>query len=293
MNWKRGKGDNQETRKKVVIGAIDDPIHPVQFCANAKSHRGYYRTMGDNHMPRHRRKGSDRFKHVETAWFLLLACSTGLAGCSTGMENETIEPDDPIQGSPIQYRILAFGDSITAGNGTSYGGYTYYLEDLLNVEERPTVVINAGVGGELTWEGLGRFESTLRKWKDPPTVLLMEGANDVTDSSGAGPLGSIVGNLREMIHIARDDHALQVVLGTVLPRRNYGNDQESPTTSELVAAIRDLAEEEDVLLADHYQNFLELEQWEGYFSDAVHPNHLGYQVLADSWYEGALEYLFP
>jgi lysophospholipase L1-like esterase len=244
-------------------------------------------------MPRQRGKGLDRFKHVETALFLFLACSTGLAGCSTGMENETIEPDDPIQGSPIQYRILAFGDSVTAGNGTSYGGYTYYLEDLLNVEESPTVVINAGVGGEFTREGLGRFESTLRKWKDPPTVLLMEGANDVTDSSGAGPLGSIVGNLREMIHIARDDHALQVVLGTVLPRRNYGNDQESPTTSELVAAIRDLAEEEDVLLADHYQNFLELEQWEGYFSDAVHPNHLGYQVLADSWYEGALEYLFP
>jgi acyl-CoA thioesterase-1 len=244
-------------------------------------------------MPRQRGKGLDRFKHVETALFLFLACSTGLAGCSTGMENETIEPDDPIQGSPIQYRILAFGDSVTAGNGTSYGGYTYYLEDLLNVEESPTVVINAGVSGELTSEGLGRFESTLRKWKDPPTVLLMEGANDVTDSSGAGPLGSIVDNLREMIHIARDDHALQVVLGTVLPRLNYDKDQESPTTSELVTAIRDLAEEEDVLLADHYQNFVDMEQWENYFSDTLHPNDQGYQVLADSWYKGALEYLFP
>jgi len=39
MNWKRGKGDNQETRKKVVIGAIDDPIHPVQFWGNSKSQR--------------------------------------------------------------------------------------------------------------------------------------------------------------------------------------------------------------------------------------------------------------
>lgn len=249
--------------------------------------------MGENHTPRPGRKGPERFNHVETAWFLLLACITGLAGCSAGTENETIEPDDPIQGSLIRYRILAFGDSITAGNGTSYGGYTYYLEDLLNVEEGRTVVINAGVSGELTWEGLGRFESTLRKWNHPQTVLLLEGTNDVTDSSGAGPLGSIVGNLREMIHIARDDHALQVVLGTVLPRRDNGTDLESPTTSELAAAIRDLAEEEDVLLADHYQNFLELRQWEIYFSDALHPNHLGYQVLADSWYNGMLEYLFP
>ena len=39
MNRKRGKGNNQETRKRVVLGALDDPIHPVQFWANAKSQR--------------------------------------------------------------------------------------------------------------------------------------------------------------------------------------------------------------------------------------------------------------
>ncbi len=39
MNRKRGTGNDQETRKKVVIGALDDPIHPVQFWANAKSQR--------------------------------------------------------------------------------------------------------------------------------------------------------------------------------------------------------------------------------------------------------------
>jgi hypothetical protein len=30
-----------------------------------------------------------------------------------------------------------------------------------------------------------------------------------------------------------------------------------------------------------------------YVSDAAHPTHLGYPFLADSWYNGALEYLFP
>ena len=39
MNRKTGKGNDQETRKKVVIGALDDPIHPLQFWANAKSQR--------------------------------------------------------------------------------------------------------------------------------------------------------------------------------------------------------------------------------------------------------------
>ena len=39
MNWKRGKGDNKETRKKVVIRALHDPVHPVQFWTNTKSQR--------------------------------------------------------------------------------------------------------------------------------------------------------------------------------------------------------------------------------------------------------------
>jgi hypothetical protein len=39
MNRKRGKRNGQETRKRVAIGALDDPIHPVQFWANSKSQR--------------------------------------------------------------------------------------------------------------------------------------------------------------------------------------------------------------------------------------------------------------
>jgi hypothetical protein len=39
MNRKRGKGNNQGPRKKVVIGTVYDPLHPVQFWANTKSQR--------------------------------------------------------------------------------------------------------------------------------------------------------------------------------------------------------------------------------------------------------------
>jgi lysophospholipase L1-like esterase len=194
-----------------------------------------------------------------------------------------------VEADPIVFRILAFGDSITAGVSTSYGGYTYYLEAMLDAEKSSTVVVNGGVGGELTSDGLSRFTSTLTKWNDIVFVLLMEGSNDVTDSSGVGPLASIVHNLRQMIQIARDDYGKQVVLGTVLPRRSYENDQESPTTYELVESLRALASDENVPLADHYHYFTEMEDWQDYFFDSLHPNDQGYQVLADSWYLGALE----
>ena len=39
MNRKSGKRNNQGTGRKVVIGTVDDPIHPVQFWANAKGQR--------------------------------------------------------------------------------------------------------------------------------------------------------------------------------------------------------------------------------------------------------------
>lgn len=198
-----------------------------------------------------------------------------------------------VEADPILYRILAFGDSITAGVSTPYGGYTYHLEALLDAQKGSTVVINAGIGGEITSEGLNRFGTTLTKWNDIQYVLLLEGANDVTDSSGAGPLESIVGHLRDMIHIARDDYTQEVILGTLLPRLSYESDRESPTTLELVEGIRDLAVEENVPLADHYSHFTAIEGWEAYFFDTLHPNHQGYQVLADSWLHGALEYLLP
>jgi hypothetical protein len=36
---KRGKGNHQATRKKALLCAVEDPIHPVQFWTNVKSQR--------------------------------------------------------------------------------------------------------------------------------------------------------------------------------------------------------------------------------------------------------------
>ncbi len=39
MNRKRGKENSQEPRAKLVIRAVDDPVHPEQFWANTKAQR--------------------------------------------------------------------------------------------------------------------------------------------------------------------------------------------------------------------------------------------------------------
>ena len=205
-----------------------------------------------------------------------------------------------VEEESILNRILAFGDSLTLGFPyvsplgfpTSDGGYPYYLEELLDTGKGPSVVINGGVPGEITSDGLQRLESSLTRWNDVEYVLLMEGANDVFDAQGIS-LEAIISNLRNMIQIARDNYGMTVVLGTIPPRPYWGNDMEPPTTEELVVAMRTLAAEEGIALVDQYAYLLQMENWESYFVDGLHLNYEGYSVLADSWYHGALDIILP
>jgi len=71
-----------------------------------------------------------------------------------------------VEQEPFTHRILAFGDSLTKGSPTNYGGYPYYLDQFLDKEKGSSLVTNAGLAGETTAGGLKRFESYLTKWND-------------------------------------------------------------------------------------------------------------------------------
>ncbi|HJS36702.1 MAG TPA: GDSL-type esterase/lipase family protein, partial [Burkholderiales bacterium] len=102
---------------------------------------------------------------------LLVACAA-LAACGDAAKLAPLAPDAV---------VLAFGDSITFGTGDDTTraelGYPPRLEALLVQRGRSAVVINAGVPGETTMEGVSRINSVL----DPggEVLLLMEGTNDI------------------------------------------------------------------------------------------------------------------
>ena len=78
--------------------------------------------------------------------------------------------------------IVCFGDSNTEGFGrSSTDAYLGALGDYLSLTE-PTTLINRGVGGESTFDGLSRIDSAIAN-TGASYVIIMLGTNDIVEWS--------------------------------------------------------------------------------------------------------------
>lgn len=114
---------------------------------------------------------------------------------------------------------MAFGDSLTAGFGVDAGlSYPDFLQKLIDAKHYPWRVINAGVSGDTTTDGLSRVPDVL-DYK-PEIVVLELGANDGLRGI---PVEATRANLDHIIGELRDAGAKVVLAGMTLPP-NYGPD---------------------------------------------------------------------
>ncbi|WP_045216150.1 arylesterase [Desulfonatronovibrio magnus] len=106
--------------------------------------------------------------------------------------------------------ILALGDSLTAGYGlTPEDSFASRLEKRLQKDGWKIKVINGGVSGDTTHDGLMRLQSLLRH--KPDLVIVQFGANDLF--VGLMP-GEVKTNLEKIID-ACNDHGAKVVLAGI------------------------------------------------------------------------------
>ena len=156
--------------------------------------------------------------------------------------------------------ILAFGDSLTHGTGASKGeSYPAILENSINRK-----VINAGVPGELTMQGLKRLPELLDKYQ-PKLLILCHGGNDILHREN---LAEAEANIRQMIALATNKNIPVILLGVPKPGIFL-------SSAKLYSSI---AENTDVLFI---QNLLpEILSDASMKSDTVHPNEKGYRVMA-------------
>ncbi len=135
---------------------------------------------------------------------------------STTVSQPELSPDK-------RHKLIAFGDSLTAGFGVPPGdSYPDYLQKLLDARHYPWQVINAGVSGDTSTDGVARLPGVL-EYK-PDIVILELGANDGLRGL---PVETTESNLKQIIHAVEQAGARVVLAGMTLPP-NYGLDYIRP-----------------------------------------------------------------
>ena len=157
--------------------------------------------------------------------------------------------------------VLAFGDSITFGTGAApTESYPAQLQTRIGRK-----VVDAGVPGEISADGLARLPETLDEFK-PGLLILCHGGNDFLQKLDERQAAA---NLRAMVKLAQDRGIAVLLIATPKP----GFTVTPPDFYAELAKEFTLPFNDNVLRKVLTDNDLK--------SDLVHPNAKGYGVIAD------------
>jgi lysophospholipase L1-like esterase len=158
--------------------------------------------------------------------------------------------------------VLAFGNSLTYGTGAEMAeSYPAVLQGLIHRK-----VINAGVPGEVTSQGLARLPQLLQKHQ-PALLILCHGGNDLLRRSGEKQAAD---NLRGMIRMAKAGGIDVVLIGVPKPG----------LIVSIAEFYKEIAKEFDIPYEG--QVLADILSTGSLKSDPIHPNARGYHNLAES-----------
>ena len=188
--------------------------------------------------------------------------------------SNTLTKNPPTSSRP---KIIAFGDSLTAGYGLAQTeSYPYLLQQKLDADDYSYEVVNAGVSGDTSAQGVARLEWALSDKRDVQIMILELGANDILRGQS---LTAMRANLASIIEAAQRRN-IQVLLAGMFAPTNQG----SAFQREVALAYRSLVDEYEVPFIPFF-----LERVAGRsdlnLPDGVHPNAQGTRIVADTVYQ--------
>jgi len=185
----------------------------------------------------------------------LLLLAIGLGACSDSKPQLPLLSADAV--------ILAFGDSLTFGTGADREqSYPAELARLTGL-----TVINAGIPGEVTAQGVRRLPALLDRYK-PQLLLLCHGGNDLLRKTGTAMTRN---NIEKMISEADQRDIPTLLIGVPQPALMFL--EAAPIYNE-IAEQHGLVYEGEILPQVEADNKLK--------SDRIHPNAEGYRRMADA-----------
>lgn len=206
---------------------------------------------------------------------LLCLCLVGCTKQSAPAPESAPSPPAGVRSTRSLPKIVAFGDSLTAGLGLSaQETYPALLRERLKQDGYDYEVVNSGVSGDTSAGGVRRIDWALDG--DVRFMILELGANDFLRGQ---PVGETKKNLGQIIDRAQTKN-VKVLLAGMLAPTNAGQEYEE----QIRNMFTDLAREKDVTLIP----FL-LEGVVGVESlnqrDGIHPNPAGTKLMAETVYK--------
>ena len=209
----------------------------------------------------------------------VLCLVLGMAACAA--DNRASEPQSTSTGgppvpaaapAPSRPRIVALGDSLTAGLGLEpHESYPALLQKRIDREGLNYEVINAGVSGDTSAGGLRRVD-----WALDGNVKILIVALGGNDALRGLPVEQLRQNLGEIVERARS-RGIKVVLAGMEAPPNYG----AGYTADFRRTYREVAKQYDLALVpfllDGVAGLSHMNQ-----SDGIHPTAAGAQQVADN-----------
>jgi lysophospholipase L1-like esterase len=182
-------------------------------------------------------------------------------------ENANLKPI-----APGDKRIVFMGDSITE---------FWSVTDSEYFAGKPYV--NRGISGQTTPQMLIRFRADVIALK-PAIVVILAGINDIAGNTGPATLDMIANNIFSMAELAKANN-IKVILCSVLPAYDFSWKPNQNPAEKVVALnkmIKNYADANGILYLDYFSTMKDERNGlkTAYSGDGVHPNKLGYQVMA-------------
>ncbi len=202
------------------------------------------------------------------------ACGISTAEKQTNANASKKQP--PAQVLSNKPKIVAFGDSLTAGFGLAEKeSYPYLLQEKLNSDGFNYEVVNAGVSGDTSLGGLERIDWVL-EMENVEVLVLELGANDLLRGV---PVARMKENLDKIIRKAKAKNVKVLLCGMLAPpsvgaayQRDYTN------------VFPDLASQHNVEFLPFILERIALDKRLNQ-ADGIHPNADGAKIMTENIYK--------
>jgi acyl-CoA thioesterase-1 len=202
-----------------------------------------------------------------------------ISACGAAEKRSSANANRPLVKPEIvtgKAKIVAFGDSLTAGFGlTENESYPYLLQERLKTDGYDYEVVNAGVSGDTSQGGRERIDWAIGI--DNVKILVLElGENDLLRGI---PVATMRSNLDQIIRKAQEKNIKVLLCGMIAPPTMGPQYQR-----EFTMTFPQLANERKVNFVPFILENIALKK-DLNQADGIHPNAEGEKIMTDNVYK--------